>query len=118
MACRDWEGVSDSVDMKEYDRIQDSWAAAIKRLDKVTRVACELAKNLNAEEQTRLSSEAQAWIKEHREADAEREKAEKEQKRRNREEAARRLKREKEQAAALNKLTHEERRVLGLPDPA
>jgi hypothetical protein len=116
MPCRD--GGPLSVDEDDLKSARSELRAVKKRLDLATRVACEIEKHLAAADWVHLSSEAQAWIKEHREADAKRKKAEEEQERRDREEAARRLKLEKDQTAALNKLTHEERRVLGLPDPA
>ena len=66
-----------------------------------------------------LSTEAKAWIKEHRETDAKRKrKEEEERERRDREENERRVKLERDRKKALMKLTPEERRVLGLPDPA
>jgi hypothetical protein len=117
MPCRDDYGPS-TVSQESYDAVQADLSRLKKRLDKATRVACELAELLTLPQVSGVSKEAQAWIKEHREADAKRKREEEERDRRDRAENERRVKLEKDRLAALKKLTHEERRVLGLPDPA
>jgi hypothetical protein len=118
MPCRDDYPIENTVAQETYDTVRAELSRIKKRLDKATRVACELANNLNVEELSGVSKEAQAWVKEHREADAKRKREEEERERRDRAENERRVKREKDRLTALNKLSKEERRILGLPDPA
>jgi hypothetical protein len=118
MPCRDDYPVESTVSQDTYDTVRANLSVVKKRLDKATRVACELADKLTLPQVSTISKEAQAWIKEHREADAKRKREEEEQERRDRAENERRVKLEKDRKTALNKLTKEERRVLGLPDPA
>lgn len=73
-----------------------------RELERVTRVACELEKQ-NRTKLTSLSKETQDWITEHREKDRQR------LEREAREHAAK-----ASRAAALKKLSPEEKRLLGL----
>jgi hypothetical protein len=100
MPCRDY----DSQD--EYERDQQ------KKLDAATKAACEALTELGAVEQhdywpgailQRLSKETQDWWKKHKAADAARKKNEREQ----REQL-------KKRENAKNKLTAEERELLGI----
>jgi hypothetical protein len=118
MPCRDDYPVESTVSQETYDAVRADLTRIKKRLDKATRVACELADKLTLPQVSDVSKEAQAWIKEHREADAKRKREEEERDRRDRAENERRVKLEKDRLAALKKLSHEERRILGLPDPA
>ncbi len=114
MPCRDDYGPSDYSSETESARKEAERNS--KRADLAARVACELEKKYikSAQELETLSEESQKWIAEHRVKDA-REKAEKLRAERLAKEA-----RDKEaqkaafKASALNKLTKEERRALGL----
>ena len=85
----------------DYDG--DSERALRKELERVTRVACELARTVDSDVYLHLNKETREWIVQHERADRERLKRE-------REEADRLLMRKK----ALKKLTPEERRLLGI----
>jgi hypothetical protein len=80
----------------EYERMRD-------RLDKATRVACEMEKMLTHAQRKKLSPEAQDWIIKHREAD---------ERRLRNEEHQRQVK--EERATALKKLTPRERALLNI----
>jgi hypothetical protein len=118
MPCRDDYPIESTVSQDTYDTVRAELSRIKKRLDKATRVACELADVLTLPQVSGVSKEAQTWIKEHREADAKRKREEEERERRDRAENERRVKLEKDRLAALKKLSREERRILGLPDPA
>ncbi len=73
-------------------------------VDKLTRVACDMRTVLRrAELEQEVTEETRAWIREHDDWDTRRIKQERE-----------RIERAATRLAALNKLTLEERRVLGL----
>ena len=80
-----------------------------ERADKLTRVACDLARTIEAnmgviqDTTSALSKETRDWWREHKEADRRREEAEAK---------ARRIRKVKQEA--LGKLTPEERKALGL----
>jgi hypothetical protein len=118
MPCRDWEGFDGKYSDIEYNSLKADRDAAQKRCDLATRVACEIEKYLRDDDINSLSRETRNWIKKHREDD---EKARKAKETQDRIEAAREVERKRVEAlqlTALEKLTHEERRALGLPDPA
>ena len=75
-------------------KLSKACAELKQRLDRATRVACELGRNLPKGKRTLLSDEAIDWLEEHKEADE------------------KRMLREK----ALAKLTPEERKALGIKD--
>jgi small-conductance mechanosensitive channel len=91
MPCRD--DYSDQLDLINLR----------ERLDRATRVACELSKLLGSTDN--LSQEAISWIAEHYQMDKDR---------KAREKAARDLQRKRK--AALAKLTEEEKELLELDD--
>lgn len=118
MPCHDDYPLGNTVSEETYDAVRADLSRVKKRLDEATRVGCEIEKLLTEKQQASLSKGARQWIAAHRVADAKRKKEEEDRERRDREVAERKAKLESDRKAALNKLTKEERRVLGLPDPA
>lgn len=118
MPCRDDYPIESTVSQETYDAVRADLSRIKKRLDEATRVGCEIEKLLTEGQNASLSKGARQWIAAHRVADAKRKKEEEDRERRDREENERRIKLEKDRLAALKKLSKEERRILGLPDPA
>lgn len=85
------------------DRSSEAYAAARSRLDKVTQVACEMAKLLTSAQKRKLSTKAKKWIEIHRIIDDRRIAHEQ-----------RKIKEKQLREKALRKLTPGERRLLGV----
>jgi hypothetical protein len=120
MPCRDDYSSSPDYSSTEINDARAEARRNEKRADLAARVACELEKKYikSDKELEALSKETQVWIAEHRIKDA-KEKAEQlRQERLERQHEERRKKEAALKTSALGKLTHEERRALGLPDPA
>lgn len=119
MPCRDDYGPSD-YNLAEAETARAEAKRNANRADLAARVACELEKKYvtSTVEFERLSQESQKWIREHRVKDAKEAKERERMERLEREREERRKKDEALKTSALSKLTHEERRALGLPDPA
>jgi hypothetical protein len=114
MPCRDDYGPPDNG---EVDRLETLNTGLRKRLDLATRIACELEKALPKHLFESLSQDALKWITEHREKDRkEAEKIAREERIETKRKEAEALVKVRKNAA-LNKLTEQERRTLGLPDP-
>jgi hypothetical protein len=110
MPCRDWGDYKESQEERDLRSEVDSKQ---KRLDKLTRILCEVEKHIPVQTFSKLSKEAQAWIQNHREADANAKKAAEREAESNR---LQKLQKEKElrlKESAFSKLTAEERKVLG-----
>ena len=95
MPCRDW-GDNPSVVYRDDPETR-------RRLDLATRVACAALRTLSKEAINNLPQEVRVWWEKHQEMDRRREVAERNQRQK---EAAKKR--------ALNKLTPEERKALGV----
>ena len=93
-----------------YDSRDDDkdWGEILERLDRATRVACELARYIREVvgqplASSTISRDSRRWVQEHDVADRRRLAAEEKEKQR-----------KHKKAQALSKLTSEERKLLGL----
>jgi hypothetical protein len=111
MPCRDWDGVQDS---QEERQLRNEVDAQQRRLDKLTRILCEVEKHIPVLTFPELSKEAQDWIQKHREDDARAKEVEERAAQLRREQQLQQAKENKLKKSALSKLTEEEREALGV----
>jgi len=96
MPCRDDYPVRSepTVSQKDFDAVRS-------RLDKVTNLLCKLCKLAGVDERFSVDSDIYQWYQNHKAEDAKRKEAELHEM-------------ERKRAAILNKLTAEERQILGV----